>query len=167
MIWLFRAAWSYRNEILLTIQLVDKLRKTAAETAREYVRIQVRKSLVKGLLGLGFQLLLLTLAHQLNRYRPGLSSQLYASTVLWLITLNNVFQFCFFSLPELKGVYRMLRGKVGFAMKYFLEVSVVSEITRPHLILLAVCLVLGIGSRTQMSQSFAYFEPWLHWLGHR
>ena len=167
MIWIFRAAWSYRNEILLTIQLLDKMRKTAAETAREYVRIQVRKSLVKGLLSLAFQILLLALAHQLNRYRPGLPSQLYASTVLWLITLNNVFQFFFFSLPELKGVYRMLRGKVGFAMKYFLEVSIVSEITRPHLILLAVCLVLSVGSRTQMSKSFAYFDPWVRWASRR
>ncbi len=161
MIWIFRAVWSYRNEILLTIQLLEKMRKTAAETAREYVRIQVRKSLVKGLLSLGFQLLLLTLAHQLNRFRPGLQSQRYASTVLWLITLNNLFQFFFFSVPELKGVYRMLRGKVGYTLKYFLGVSVVSEITRPHLILLAVCLALGMGSRTQMAKSFAYFEPWL------
>ncbi len=160
MIWLVKAAWSYRNEILLTIQLLEKMRKTAAETAREYVRIQVRKSLLKGLMSLLFQLLLLALAHQLNVYRPGRQSELYASVVLWLITLNNLFQFFFFAVPELKGVYRMLRGKVGYALKYFLGVSVVSELTRPHLILLAVCLALGIGSRTQLARSFAYLEPW-------
>jgi len=166
MTWLLRAVWSYRNEILLTIQLLEKMRKTAAETAREYIRIQVRKSLLKGLLGLAFQILLLGLAHQLNGYKPGLESQLYASAVLWLITLNNLFQLFFFTVPELKGVYRMLRGKVGFTMKHFLGVSVVSELTHPNLITLAACFALGWGSRTQLSQSFSYFEPWLRWFGH-
>ncbi len=159
--WIIKVIWSYRNEIVLTLQLLEKMRKSAAETAAEYIRIQIRKSLVKGLASLAFQISLLFVAHKLYQYRRTLHSELYASSVLWLITLNNLFQFFFFSLPELRGLYKVLRGKVGFTLKHFLGVSVVTEITRPHLLILIFCLGLGIGSRSQMARSFSYFEPWI------
>lgn len=158
--WLIKILWSYRNEIVLTLQLLEKMRKTAAETAAEYVRMQLRHSLVKGLASLAFQIALLVIAHQLVVWQPGRHSERYASVVLWLITLNNLFQFFFFTYPELRGLYRVLSGKVGFTLKHFLGVSVVTEVTRPHLLILIFCLVLGIGSRSQMARSFSYFEPW-------
>ena len=147
--WFLQLIWSYRNEIVITIQLLEKMRKTARDTAAEYIRIQIHRGLVKGLVSLSFQIALLCVAHQLCRHRPGPSSQRYASAVLWLITLNNLFQLFFFTIPELKGVYRLLRGKVGFAMKYFLGVSVITELTRPSLLILFFCLILGLGSRSQ------------------
>ncbi len=158
--WFLQLIWSYRTEIILTLQLLEKMRKTAAETAAEYIRIQIRRGLVNGLLSLFFQISLLWVAHLLCLHRPGQRSERYASVVLWLITLNNLFQLFFFSIPELKGVYRLLRGKVGFAMKYFFGVSLTTELTRPSLLILIFCLILGLGSRTQMARSFSYFAPW-------
>jgi DNA polymerase-3 subunit alpha len=64
------------------------------------------------------------------------------------------------TIPELKSIYRLLRGKTGFALKYFLEVSLVTELMQLNLVFLVLCLTAGISSRTVLGMAFSYLRPW-------
>jgi len=161
MLWILQRLWVYRNEILLAIQVVSKLRKTAQEFTREYIRRQMETRLRHQIVVVLTQVALLIVAFFLVKEFKGLPSELMASLVLWGITLYNLNQLIFSTIPELKALHRALKGKLGYALKYFLEVSLVTELLRLNVLFLAVCVALGISTRTVIGSAFAYFDPWI------
>lgn len=164
MLWIVRQVWLYRSEIVLAVQLLKALRKTARETAQEYIRRKVAAKLRKQVIAVCTQIGLLLGAFWLTQAYRGLETRLLASVVLWGITLFNLIQFCFSTIPEAIALRKTLKGKVGYALKYVLEVSLVTELMQLNIVFLAVCLVLGISSRTYIGRAFEYFEPWIKWL---
>ncbi len=160
-IWIFQRLWTYRNEIFLAIQVLSALRKTAQEFARDYIRKQVETRLRKQIWVVLGQIALLGLAFLLTQVSPGLPSVLLASMSLWVLTIFNLYQLIFSTIPELVALHRTLKGKIGYAMKYFLEVSVVTELLRLNVLFLFVCLALGISTRTVVGAAFSYCDPWV------
>lgn len=161
MLWLFKGIWSYRAEIILAAQFLNALRKTAREVTRDYIRKKVQTKLKESLLVVSLQIGLLIFALALTASYPRLSTRLFASVVLWLLTLFNLFQLVFITIPEIRSLHRMLRGKVGYALKYLLEISLVTELMRLDIVFLAICLITGISSRTMLGTYFSYTKPWI------
>lgn len=167
MLTLLETIWIYRTEILLAIQILQKMRKTAQEVAREYVRRKVETKLKQSLMTVGGQILVLVALYYFNEDMPGLFARCIASLALWGITLFNLGQLTLITIPELRALYRLLRGKTGYALKFFLEVSLVTELLRLNVLFLAFCLVMGISGRTAVGNNFSYLRPWQElWEGH-
>ena len=145
---MLRGVWVYRTEILLAVQVMAALRKSAQEIAREYIRKKIKTKLKHSLGVVGFQVAVLLSVLFLNRELPSLASRLLASLILWGITVYNLLELTLVTIPELRSLHRTLKGKVGYALKYLLEVSLVTELLRLNILFLAICLVLGISSRT-------------------
>lgn len=161
MLWLLKGAWLYRSEIILLIQVLAKLRKSAREFTRDYIRKQMETRLKKQIGVVLGQVGCLITAFWLTQAAPSLGSDLIASAVLWLITLYNLNQLIFSTIPELRALHRALKGKLGYALKYFLEVSLVTELLRLNILFLAISLALGISTRTVVGSAFSYFDPWI------
>jgi len=161
MLWLLKGAWMYRSEIVLLIQVLSKLRKSAREFTRDYIRKQMETRLKKQIGVVLGQVGCLVVSFWLTQAAPGLGSELIASTVLWMITVYNLNQLIFSTIPELKALHRALKGKLGYALKYFLEVSLVTELLRLNVLFLALSLALGISTRTVVGSAFSYFDPWV------
>lgn len=157
---LLQTIWVYRAEILMAVQLLNALRKTAREVAREYVRRKVETKLKQSLAAVSSQFVVLVALYRFNVDYPGLFAQCLASLALWAITIFNLGQLTLVTIPELRALHRMLRGKTGYALKYFLEVSLVTELLRLNVVFLAFCLVIGISGRTVLSGAFSYVAPW-------
>ncbi len=162
MFWLLEKVWVYRSEILLAIQVLSRLRKSAQEMAREYIRRKIETKLKRAIAVVGGQLLLFVGLILLANAFPGWTTQALASLVLWAVTLFNLSQLCLVTIPELRSLHRSLRGKTGYALKYFLEVSLVTELLRLNVFFLAFCLAVGISSRTVLGGRFSYFHPWMN-----
>lgn len=165
MLWLLRGVWAYRAEIALAVQVLAALRKSARELTRDYIHQKVKTKLKHSLLVVAAQILILAGAFWLNREAPSLGSRLIASAILWAITLFNLFELVFKTIPELRSLHRTLKGKVGYALKYLLEISLVTELLRLNVVFMAVCLAMGISSRTVIGHSFSYLKPWQELLG--
>lgn len=158
---LFHAVWKYRSEIILAAQLLNTLRKTAREAARDYIKRRAKKKLKRQIFILSSQILLFLIAYGWCRQDRSLLPRLFASAVLWGVTLYNLIDWIFFTLPELHAVHRALRGKMGYAFKYFLGVSVATELMEGNILFLAFCVFLGLSTRTLLGITFQYFEPWV------
>ena len=157
---LIKFAWAYRTEILLAVQLVAKLRRTAQEVARDYVRRRIETGLRHSLKVVGFQILLFVALTSFARSVPGLGPELLCSVALWAVSLFNLLELTLVTIPEIRALRRTLRGKTGYALKYLLEVSLVTELMRLNVLFLAFCLAIGVSSRTYLGAHFSYTRPW-------
>lgn len=155
------SAWRYRKEILLGIQVVSELRKSARDFTREYIRRRMREGLVAGLALVLFQIALLLAALLFVAVRPSLFSRIAGSTILWGITVYNLYRFFFSTVPELMAVRKTLRGKMGYALKYFLRISLVTELLQWNLLLPALCMAIAIFTRSALGSGVSYVQPWL------
>lgn len=160
MTWLFRSVWDYRNEIILAVQLLKKLRRSAAEVTREYIRRQVETRLRHAIFIVLSQGLLFLAAYWLVSKYPSTGTRCFASLVLWSVTLFNLSELLLITIPEIMALHRTLKGKVGYTLKYLLEVSVVTECLRFNVVFLAICLATGISTRTVIGTRFSYVKPW-------
>jgi hypothetical protein len=163
MLWLIQGVWAYRAEIALAARVIAGLRTTAQEVAREYIRQKIATKSKESILVVGGQILLLLGALVWNRSFPSLGARLVASCLLWAMTVYNLSQLLFVTIPELRALYRTLRGKAGYALKYFLKVSLVTELMRLNVLFLAFCLMTGISSRSYLGAHFSYSRPWVQW----
>lgn len=159
MLWLFTKIWQHRNNLILAIQVMAALRKTAQEICREYIRQQIKNRLKERLVIMAVEVTLLAIAIILSQEIHSLASRLFSTLILWGITLYNVLEFCFFTIPELTRLQRMLKSKAGYAVKYLLEISLVNEAMQLNLVFLAVCLFIGTASRTYMGSHLSYTQP--------
>src|SRR5690606_6177428 len=103
-------------------------RKSARDFTRDYIRRRVREGLVFGIAVVLFQITLLLSCLLWATVNPSLLSRLVGSALLWTITIYNLHHFAFVTVPELYSVRKTMRGKVGYAMKYFLRISLVTEL---------------------------------------
>lgn len=152
--------WTYREEILLAVQLLNKMRKSAAQITREYIRRQIRTKLRHAIHVVLAQISLFVTAYWLVTSFPSPGTRCFASLVLWGVTIYNLTELLFITIPELHALHRTLRSKVGYTVKYFLEVSLVTECLRFNVVFLAVCLALGVSTRTAIGSRFSYVKPW-------
>lgn len=167
MLWFAKALWAYRAEIYVGVQLLRTLHQSAREAAQVYIRNRFKKQLLRSLGTLAFQVTLLTGAWLLVREQPYLFSRLVASAVLWWITLYNLAMLFFVSIPELRAVHRSLKSKRGYALKYFLKVSVVTELMQGSAMWLSLCWLIGWSGRTFLGNQISYWRPWVElWLRH-
>ncbi len=167
MLWILHKLWAHRTAILLGIQLLSALRKTAKEVAREYIRRRIRERLRRQVIIVTLEIGAFLLALYFCVEYPSLESRLFASGVLWCVTLYNVNDLFFTTIPELRALYKLLKGKVGFTIKYFLEVSLVTELMQLNVIFLSFCLIAGISSRTMIGLAFSYTQPWVELMSPR
>ncbi|MBY0370325.1 hypothetical protein K2X33_06530 [bacterium] len=158
---LARHAWFYRNEYLSMIRMVAEMRKSARDFTREYIRKRVKEGLAIGLSVVLFQVTLLLGALLLVTARPSLLARLSASTLLWAITLYNLHRFFAVTVPELKALRKTLRGKSGYALRYLLRISLVTELLQWNLLLPALCLGIALFTRSALGTGVSYFAPWL------
>ncbi|MCB0404260.1 MAG: hypothetical protein KDD51_05705 [Bdellovibrionales bacterium] len=152
--------WKHRSSLLLLGRIAAEAWKTAKEVTREYIRFLIRKKLKRQIAIITLEIGLLGLAHAGVRSYPGLAARLFASAALWAVTLYNLFDLLWFTIPELREVYRTLRGRVGYTLRYFLQISVATELLEWNILLLGVCFFLAFGSRTYLAASFDYIAPW-------
>lgn len=152
--------WRFRAEILLAVQLISSLRKTAKEFTRDYIRRRIREQLKRQVFIVGIEIAILLLSLFLVRELPALWTKCLASLALWAIVFYNLSELVLVTIPELRSFHRYLRGKTGYALKYFLGVSLLTELMRLNLVFLALCLFLGISTRTYIAASFSLFAPW-------
>lgn len=125
---LFSTMWKHRSSLILIGRIAAEAWKTAKEVTREYIRFLVRKKLKRQIAIISLEIGILALAHAGVRAYPGLASRMGASLALWGVTLYNLFDLFWFTIPELRQVYRTLRGRIGYTLKYFLQVSVTNEL---------------------------------------
>lgn len=161
--WVAHSAWRYRKELVAGVQVVAEMRKSAKDFTREYIRRRVKQGLVTGLAQVLFQIVLLLGALLLVVAQPTLFSRLVASTVLWAITGYNLYRFFTHTIPELKAVRRTLRSKSkrGMVLKYFLRISIVTELIQWNLLLPAVCLFTAILTRSAIGTNVSFVRPWV------
>lgn len=157
---LFQQAWKYRIEITLLVQVLARMRKTAQEITREYIHRRIKQKMVHQIFVISVEIVLLVAAYVAYRLNPTIEMRLVASAALWIITLYNLFDLFFVTIPELVQVYKLLKGKRGFALKYVLQISLVTELMEGNLIFLSICIGLGLSSRTWLGSAFGYFGPW-------
>ncbi len=157
---LARIVWKNRSEIVFAVQALSSLRKTAKEWTQEYIRQRIQKNLRRRVVSVGIEILCLVGAYLIDSRYHSLGSRLLASTVLWVITLYNLTHLCLWTIPELREVYRRLKGKPGFALKYLLSISLITELMELNVIFLIVLLAMGISSRGVVGSHFSYFKPW-------
>lgn len=156
--------WKHRTSLILAGKLASEVWKTAKQLTREYVRQLVRKKLKRQILIISLEISCFVAAHALVMKVPGLSSRLLASTVLWGMTLYNLYDLIWVTVPELRHVYKTLKGRLGYTVKYFLEISIVNELLEWNILFLAFCFFLAFSSRTYLAASFDYVAPWLEGL---
>lgn len=159
-LFLLRQTWKYRNELILAAQLLAKLRKSAQEYARDYIRNRLRDQLAHQVIIILVEIGLLVAAHLVTKNEASLVNRLFSSSVLWVITLYNFFHLLLFTIPEMKNVYRLMRGMTGFALKHILGVSLVTQLMEMEIVFLAVCVVLALSGRGVAMHGFSYLEPW-------
>ena len=160
MLWIAKALWVYRTEIYVGVQLLNALRRSAKEAAEAYVRNRFKQQLTRSVRTMVAQVLLLGGAVWLVQAEPRLASRLVASVILWWMTAYNVVVLFFISIPELKAVHRSLKSKRGYALRYFLQVSVVTELMQGSAIWLTLCLAVGWSGRTFFGAHLSYWKPW-------
>lgn len=165
MLWLIQGIWEYRAELALAIQVIAALRKTAQEITRDYIRKKIATKLKESLLVVGGQISLLLIVLFWNTQEPSLAARLVASCVLWVMTAYNLSYLVLVTIPELRALHRTLKGKVGYALKYLLEISLVTELMRLNVLILVFCLAVGISSRTYLGTCFSYTKPWVQLFG--
>lgn len=156
--------WKHRSSLILIGRIAAEAWKTAKEVTREYIRFLVRKKLKRQIAIISLEIGILALAHAGVRAYPGLASRMGASLALWGVTLYNLFDLFWFTIPELRQVYRTLRGRIGYTLKYFLQVSVTNELLEWNILFLGICFFLAFSSRTYLAASFDYLAPWLEGL---
>src|SRR5438067_1033559 len=108
MMFLVEKIWLYRTEILLAIQLLAKLRKSAQQITRDYIRRKVSTKLKESIALVGTQIGLFFLAFVLNDAYPSIESRLVASVILWTVTVYNVTSFFFLTIPEIRALHQTL-----------------------------------------------------------
>lgn len=155
------SAWRYRKEILLGIQVVSEMRKSARDFTKEYIRQRIRNGMVAGLAVVLFQIVLLLGGLLLVAAKPSLLNRLIASSVLWIITGYNLYRFFFSTIPELKAVRKTLRGKMGYTMKYVLRISLVTELLQWNLLLPCLCLGIAVATRSLIGTNVSFLGPWI------
>jgi hypothetical protein len=160
MLWIAKALWVYRTEVYIGIQLLNALRKSAKEAAQAYIRNRFKQQLMRSLGTMLFQLTLLGSLFLLTSQYPILINRLIASAVLWWLTAYNIAIVCFVTIPELRAVHRSLKSKRGYALKYFLKVSVVTELMQGSALWLTVFTVIGWSSRSFLGSQISYWQPW-------
>lgn len=160
MIGLVRMVWRYRAEITLAVQFLAAIRKSAKEATQEYIQKKIREKLRRQLTIVFIEIGLLAFAYGMTQWFPGEGSALFASAALWAVTLYNLFELLFHTIPEIRAVHRQLRGKVGYALKYVLEISLVTELMQLNIVFLAICVGLGVSTRTYVGSRFSYLKPW-------
>jgi hypothetical protein len=166
MLWIAKALWVYRTEIYVGVQLLNALRKSAKQASEAYIRERFRQQISRSLWSMAIQIVLLGAALGLVESQPGLFSRLIASTVLWWITVYNLAMMFFVSIPELRAVHKSLKSKRGYALKYFLKISVVTELMQGSAIWLTLCFLIGWSSRSFLGAHISYWKPWAElWLG--
>ena len=135
-------------------------RQTAKALTQEYIKRRVKDKLLRQVSIVLVETGLLLFAFFLNLKFPSLLSELFASLVLWGVTLYNVIDLLFCTIPELVEVHKVLKGKIGYTLKYFLKISVITELMEANIVFLAICLSLAISSRTVIGTHFSYVKPW-------
>jgi len=158
---LVSGAWKYRLAIILSIQFLNKAWKTAQSLTREYIRYRVKQKLKRQILIISIELMFITGAFIWNYNESTLISDLFASVVLWAVTLYNLFDLVFVTIPELRQVYKVLKGKIGFTVKHILKISLVTELMEWNIILLGFSFFLAFSSRTIVASAFSYTRPWM------
>lgn len=161
MLWMVHSAWRFRKEILLGIQVVAEIRKTARDFTREYLRRRMKEGLLIGLVAVLIQISLLLAALLWVATTPSLMARLAASTLLWVITVYNLYRFFFVTIPEMRAVRKALRGKIGYAAKYLLRISLVTELMQWNLLLPALCLSIAVLTRSVLGRAVSYIAPWV------
>lgn len=160
-LWFIGTLWKHRADIVIALELFSALRKTAKEVAQEYIRREFAQQLRKRVIISTVEVGLLLLAwYWCQSYRT-LEAQLFASLTLWCITVYNIYEFLFNTIPELAQMHRVLRSKTGYAFRYFLEISIVRELTRLNILFLFLCLGLGFASRAYLGSYFSFTRPWV------
>lgn len=160
MLWIAKALWVYRTEIYIGVQLLNALRQSAKEATEAYIRARYKQQLTRSLWSMGIQLAILSATVLLVQQHPMLWTRLVASTVLWWITLYNLAMMSLVSIPELRAVHRSLKSKRGYAVKYFLKVSLVTELMQGSAIWLTLCFLIGWSSRSFLGAQISYWKPW-------
>ncbi|MBI1861758.1 MAG: hypothetical protein HYR96_12660 [Deltaproteobacteria bacterium] len=160
MMWLFRGLWVYKAEILFLIQVLSALRKTAAEITREYIKRKVAMGLKRSLAIVTIEMGLFLAALYWNETAPSLTARAVASLFLWAVTVYNAVELMFVTIPEIRAFQKMIRGRMGYAIRYVLEISVLSELMQMNILVLVLSLLLGISSRTWVGAHFSYLHPW-------
>ncbi len=161
MLWLVHSAWRYRKGILLGVAVVAELRKTAKDFTKEYIRRRVKEGLALGMALVLAQVVLLMGALLLVALHPTLLTRLIGSAVLWVLTVYNLHRFFTATIPELFAVRKTLKGKMGYAMKYFLRISLITELLQWNLLMPALCLIVAAATRTGLGMRLSYFVPWV------
>lgn len=150
----------HHEEIYQGAKLLAKMWKTARQATQEYIRNRLRNQMARSLKVAGFQLALLGSAIVATVVYPSLFTQILGSLVLWAVTLYNLYGLIWVTIPELIQVHRMLRGKVGYALKYFLKVSVVTELMQGDLLFLGLSIGVAASSRSWLGLNMSYWDPW-------
>lgn len=159
--WVAHSAWRYRKELIAGVQTVAEMRKSAKDFTREYIRRRVKHGFVAGLAQVLFQIVLLLGALLLVVVHPTLFSRLVASALLWAITAFNLYRFFMNTIPELRAVRKTLRSKTHHALKYFLRISIATELMQWNLLLPTLCLATAVLTRSAIGTNVSYFAPWI------
>jgi hypothetical protein len=162
--WILLGTWKYRSELIIALHLLSKIRKSAQEITREYIRKRIETKLKSQILIVSLEIGLFLGAFFLNQNFPSLGSRLVASSILWLVTLYNIRELFFSTIPEIRSLHSLLKSRIGYAAKYLLEVSLVTELMQLNVVFLCLCLIFGISTRTVIGTYFSYTKPWAQWI---
>lgn len=152
-------AWLSR--VVLLAAAAGSARGYARDFVRDYIRQLVRDRLRTGLLLTASQLALLTAtAFCVHRFGDPLGGRLLGSALVWLLIAFNATRFVTSTLPDIAAARRHLAGPLGYVVRGMLGISVAKELVEMELFVLALCLILGLYVRLDVSSTFQLLGPW-------
>jgi hypothetical protein len=152
-------AWLSR--LALVVSGAFSARAYARDYVREYIRELVRERLRAGLLITATQFALLAAtAFAVRRLGDPLGGRLLGSALVWVLIVYNLARFFRSTVPDIVEARRHLSGPVGYVVRGVLGISVARELVEMELLVLAVCLILGLYVRFDVSGTFHLLKPW-------
>ena len=136
-------------------------RAYARDFVRNYIRELVRERLQTGLIITAMQFALLAAtAFSVHRLGNPLGGRLLGSALVWILIAYNTGRFFMSTVPDIVEARRHLSGPWGYTVRVLLGMSIAKELVEMELLVLAVCLILGLYVRFDVSSTFHLLRPW-------
>ena len=149
------------SRLVVVVASAFGAREYARNFVREYIRELVRERLRTGLVITATQFgLLAVTAFAAHRLGDPLGGRLLGSALVWILIAYNVNRFFTKTVPDIAEARKHLSGPWGSVVRGLLGISVAKELVEMELFVLAVCLVLGLYVRFEVSSTFHLLGPW-------
>jgi hypothetical protein len=155
------AMFGLLSRLVVVVLAALAARRHARDFVRGYIQKLVRVRLRSALTITVAQIAALAAtALVVHRCGDPLAGRLVGSALVWFLLAFNLVRFFGSTLPEIVEARRYLAGPAGYVIRGMLGISVARELIEMDLLVLAVCLIVGLDARLEVSSAFHLVAPW-------